>query len=205
MLHRHAISIDLLEDSYSLLLKQIFMLFKLQACLYSWENKVPLIAFTKDRCLTLFDNPLVDSLHTVYHEPKAEIMPSVEHLLAAVDIQKVIFLDTSAGVTTTLRPYWSEATRDRATVVQAVPDMLEIVPLGTSKGSGVEMLLDHLGSTAKEVMAIGDGENDVEMLELASLGIALSNGSEKAKAVANVIGASNDEDGVADAIYRYAF
>lgn len=63
-------SIDLLEDSYSLLLKQIFMLFKLQACLYSWENKVPLIAFTKDRCLTLFDNPLVDSLHTVYHEPK---------------------------------------------------------------------------------------------------------------------------------------
>lgn len=54
-------------------------------------------------------------------------------------------------------------------------------------------------------MAIGDGENDVEMLELASLGIALSNGSDKAKAVANVIGVSNDEDGVADAIYRYAF
>lgn len=54
-------------------------------------------------------------------------------------------------------------------------------------------------------MAIGDGENDIEMLELASLGIALSNGSEKTKAVANVIGPSNDEDGVADAIYRYAF
>lgn len=54
-------------------------------------------------------------------------------------------------------------------------------------------------------MAIGDGENDIEMLELAALGIALSNGSEKTKAVANVIGASNDEDGAADAIYRYAF
>ncbi|KAG2691911.1 hypothetical protein I3760_08G028000 [Carya illinoinensis] len=114
----------------------------LQACLYSWENKIPLIAFTKDRCLTLFNHSLVDSVHTIYHEPKAEIMPSVEHLLAAADIQ---------------------------------------------------------------VMAIGDGENDVEMLELASLGVALSNGSEKTKAVANVIGDSNDEDGVADAIYRYAF
>lgn len=54
-------------------------------------------------------------------------------------------------------------------------------------------------------MAIGDGENDIEMLELASLGVALSNGSETSKAVANVIGASNDEDGAADAIYRYAF
>lgn len=54
-------------------------------------------------------------------------------------------------------------------------------------------------------MAIGDGENDIEMMQLASLGVALSNGCEKTKAAANVIGASNDEDGVADAIYRYAF
>ncbi|KAJ7965915.1 haloacid dehalogenase-like hydrolase family protein [Quillaja saponaria] len=176
-----------------------------EACVYSSENKVPIIAFSEDRCLTLFDHPLVDSVHTIYHEPKAEIVPSVEHLLASVDIQKMIFVDTAEGVANTLRPYWSDATRNRANVVQAVPDMLEIVPPGTSKGSGVKMLLDHLGITAKEIMAIGDGENDVEMLELASLGVALSNGSNKAKSVANVIGSSNDEDGVAEAIYRYAF
>lgn len=176
-----------------------------EACLYSLENKVPLIAFCEGRCLTLFHDPLVDSLHTIYHEPKAEVMPSVEHLLASSEIQKMIFLDTAEKVADTLRPYWSDATKGRATVVQAVPDMLEIVPLGTSKGNGVKVLLDHLGVTAKEIMAIGDGENDMEMLDLASLGIALSNGSEKTKAVANVIGLSNDEDGVADAIYRYAF
>ncbi|XP_029127449.1 endoribonuclease YBEY, chloroplastic-like isoform X2 [Cajanus cajan] len=176
-----------------------------EACLYSLESKVPLIAFCEGRCLTLFHDPLVDSLHTIYHEPKAEVMPSVEHLLASASIQKILFLDTAQGVADTLRPYWSDATKGRATVVQAVPDILEIVPLGTSKGNGVKLLLDHLGVTAKEIMAIGDGENDVEMLELASLGIALNNGSEKTKAVANVIGLSNDEDGVADAIYRYAF
>ncbi|XP_031275163.1 endoribonuclease YBEY, chloroplastic-like isoform X1 [Pistacia vera] len=176
-----------------------------EACQYSWEHKIPVIAFSEGRCLTLFDHPLVDALHTIYHEAKAEVMPSIEHLLAAADIQKVILLDTAEGVSTTIRPYWSEATRGRANVVQAVPDMLEIVPAGTSKGSGVRMLLDHLGISAKEIMAIGDGENDTEMLELASLGVALSNGSEKTKAVANVIGVSNDEDGVADAIYRYAF
>ncbi|RDX78357.1 Sugar phosphatase YidA, partial [Mucuna pruriens] len=175
------------------------------ACLYSLECKVPLIAFCEGRCLTLFHDPLVDSLHTIYHEPKAEVMPSVEHLLASGDIQKMIFLDTDDRVANTLRPYWADATKGRASVVQAVPDTLEIVPLGTSKGNGVKVLLDHLGVTAKEIMAIGDGENDIEMLELASLGIALSNGSEKAKAVANVIGLSNDEDGAADAIYRYAF
>lgn len=63
----------------------------------------------------------------------------------------MIFMDTVEGVATTLRPYWSEATRDRAAVVQSQPDMLEVVPPGTSKGSGVKLLLDHLGITPKEV------------------------------------------------------
>ncbi|CAL9187207.1 endoribonuclease YBEY, chloroplastic [Musa acuminata AAA Group] len=176
-----------------------------EALLYSLEHEVPLIAFSQDQCFTLFDHPLVDSLHTVYHEPKAEIMSSVEHLLAAAEVQKLLFFDTAEGVSTTLRPYWAEAIMGRAEVVQAQPDMLEIVPAGTSKGNGVQMLLNHLGISEKEIMAIGDGENDIEMLQLASLGIALANGSEKTKAVADVIGACNDEDGVAKAIYEYVF
>ena len=56
-----------------------------------------------------------------------------------------------------------------------------------------------------QIMAIGDGENDIVMLELASLGIALGNGPEKTKDVADVIGASNDEGGATNAIYRCAF
>lgn len=176
-----------------------------ETCLYSLEHGIPLIAFSQDRCLTLFDHPLVDSLHTTYNEPKAEIISSVDQLIAEADIQKVIFMDTTEGVSSVIRPYWSEATGDRASVVQAQSDMLEIVPPGTSKGNGVKMLLNHLGASPSEIMAIGDGENDIEMLELASFGVAMSNGAEKTKAVADVIGVSNDEDGVADAIYRYAF
>ncbi|KAF9681074.1 hypothetical protein SADUNF_Sadunf06G0187700 [Salix dunnii] len=79
-----------------------------------------------------------------------------------------------------------EANGGRASVVQAGPNMLEIVLPGTSKGSGVKATLDHLGVTAKEIRA------DL-MPELASPGIALGNGSEKTKAAADVIGASNDE------------
>ncbi|KAK1285107.1 hypothetical protein QJS10_CPB20g00575 [Acorus calamus] len=176
-----------------------------EAFMYSLEHNIPLVAFSQDRCLTLFDHPLIDSLHTIYHEPKAEVMPSVDHLVASIDIQKLLFYDTIEGINTTLRPYWAEVVSGRASVIQAQPDMLEIVPPGTSKGNGVTMLLDHFGITAKEIMAIGDGENDVEMLQIASLGVALSNGSGKAKAVADVIGVSNDEDGVAEAIYKYAF
>jgi hypothetical protein len=53
-------------------------------------------------------------------------------------------------------------------------------------------------------MAIGDGENDREMLQLAGLGIALANGHKSSKEVADIIGSSNDDDGVASAIYQNA-
>lgn len=83
-------------------------------------------------------------------------------------IQKVIFMDTAEGVATTLRPYWSGAIRDRAAVVQAQPDMLEIVPPGTSKGSGVKLLLDHLGVTPKEVRT-KDQQNYVNMFSVCAI------------------------------------
>lgn len=78
-------------------------------------------------------------------------MAIVIHGATPPSLQKLLFLDTAEGVASTLRPYWAEATADRASVVQAQPDMLEIVPPGTSKGSGVQILLDHLGATPDEV------------------------------------------------------
>ncbi|KAM0868918.1 hypothetical protein ACQ4PT_040983 [Festuca glaucescens] len=176
-----------------------------EAFLYSLEHRIPLVGFSQDRCFSMFEDPLVDSLHDVYHEPKAEIVSSIDQLLGTAEIQKLVFIGTSEGISSTLRPYWTNAIEERAGIVQAQPDMLELVPPATSKGSGVKILLDHLCISTDEVMAIGDGENDIEMLQLASLGVALANGAEKTKAVANVIGAANDEDGVAQAIYDYAF
>lgn len=176
-----------------------------EAFLYSLEHQVPLAAFSQDRIVTLFDHPLIDALHTVYFEPKAEVMPSVEYLLSSVNVQKLLFVDTAENVRNILRPHWSLATAGRARVVQALPEMLEILPSGASKGDGVRKLLDHLGANIDEVMAIGDGENDVEMLKLVRWGVVMSNGSDEAKSVADAIVSSNDEDGVADAIYRYVF
>lgn len=46
---------------------------------------------------------------------------------------------------------------------------MQVLPLGASKGNGVAWLLDHLGVDATHVMAMGDGENDVEMLQLAGV------------------------------------
>lgn len=56
----------------------------MQACLFSWENKVPLIAFSEGRCLTLFDHPLVDSLHAVYQEPKVRSIIHLSHTISFI-------------------------------------------------------------------------------------------------------------------------
>lgn len=50
-----------------------------------------------------------------------------------------------------LRPHWTLAVNGRATVVQALPEMMEILPAGASKGTGVQRLLDHLGVPIDQV------------------------------------------------------
>lgn len=170
---------------------------------FAEEHQVALIGFSGDRCVTLFDHPKVQALHAIYYEPKAEVLPSIGDLLLQAPISKLLFYDTPEGVRDFIRPHWAAAVGGRATLTQAVPDMLEILPHGASKGAGVQILLDHLGVRPDEVMAIGDGENDIEMLQLAGLGVAMANGAARTLAAANATVASNDDDGVAEAVERF--
>jgi Cof subfamily protein (haloacid dehalogenase superfamily) len=78
-----------------------------------------------------------------------------------------------------------------------LPEMLEVMPKGVSKLSAVKRLSDMLGIQLSEVMTFGDGNNDVEMLEGAGLGVTMENGSDLAKASANLTIASCDENGPA--------
>jgi hypothetical protein len=81
--------------------------------------------------------------------------------------------------------------------------MLEVLPPNGSKGDALRVLLDELNIPAEQVMALGDGENDIEMLQLAGIGVAVGNASPLLKAVADQVVASNDDDGVAEAIERF--
>lgn len=82
---------------------------------------------------------------------------------------------------------------------------IEVMNKEVSKGNAVKFLMDALNIDSSQVIAIGDNENDVSMFKVAGLSIAMANGDEIAKKQAHVITASNDEDGVAQAIERYVF
>jgi Cof subfamily protein (haloacid dehalogenase superfamily) len=76
----------------------------------------------------------------------------------------------------------------------------EINSKGVSKGRAVEELAKELGINIKEVICIGDGGNDIEMLKRAGLSVVMENGMEHVKAMADYITDSNNNSGVAKAI-----
>lgn len=83
--------------------------------------------------------------------------------------------------------------------------ILEAMPVGADKGQTLKFLVEQLGIERSEVMAIGDGNNDVEMLGYAGIGVAMANGTEAAKNSAKYITDTNENDGVAKVIYKYVF
>ena len=80
---------------------------------------------------------------------------------------------------------------------------LEICPATITKATALKALQAHYGIDSSQTIAIGDNYNDLAMLESAGLGIAMANAPDVVKMKSRATTASNDEDGVAQAIERY--
>ncbi|WP_066252079.1 Cof-type HAD-IIB family hydrolase [Neobacillus drentensis] len=75
--------------------------------------------------------------------------------------------------------------------------VIEIIKVGLNKAVGLKKASDFYGIPSDRVVAFGDEDNDLEMLEYAGHGIAMGNAIEKVKNIANDVTLSNEEDGVA--------
>jgi Cof subfamily protein (haloacid dehalogenase superfamily) len=81
--------------------------------------------------------------------------------------------------------------------------LVEVVPLGISKATGVEEVARPLGITAEDVVAFGDMPNDVPMLRWAGLGVAMGNADPAAMEAADEVTAPNTDDGLARVLERW--
>jgi len=151
-----------------------------------------------------YREPAPKNVHDVV--PARDFIPSegisIVEALDHVPIHKMLVIDEVHRIQE-LRPRLTEHLGNEATIVQALDTMLEILPIGASKGDGVERALSSIGVDWSEVVAVGDAENDREMLMRAGVGVAMGNAKADIKAIANEIVASNDEDGVVEAINRF--
>lgn len=82
---------------------------------------------------------------------------------------------------------------------------LELSVKGVTKASGMREVCDLFGVSMSEVIAMGDSDNDVKLLQAAGFGVAMGNSFESVKAVADAVTETNNEDGVAKAIQKYVF
>lgn len=89
-------------------------------------------------------------------------------------------------------------------ITSSWPDNLELVPTGINKGYALAELAGKLKIPRAQVMAIGDFENDLDMIEYAGLGVAMENGTENVKRAAQYITLDNQANGVAAAIRKFA-
>lgn len=94
-------------------------------------------------------------------------------------------------------------TLEDVTLTTSVPNNAEINAAGVNKADGLAHLCAHLGISMQEVMAIGDGDNDLQMLQAVGLSVAPANALQTCLDIAVYHTARNDQDGVAQAIERF--
>lgn len=93
--------------------------------------------------------------------------------------------------------------KDKMGVFRSEPYFLELVPKGIDKAQSLSVLLKEIGLAKEEMIAIGDGFNDLSMIQYAGLGIAMANAQPIVRENADFITLSNDEDGVAYAVEKF--
>lgn len=176
-----------------------------QVITYAEDRGFTMIAYSGGSILMRAVNEAGRRLTVSYHEPEPEGIGSLQNILGEMPVHKLVAIKSGEErAVNALRWQLSMQLDGKARLVQAqIPDMLEILPPGASKGKTMRTLVKEMGVGIHEVMAIGDGENDLEMIEAAGIGVAMENAAQAVKDVAQFVTLSNDADGVAHAIEKY--
>lgn len=173
------------------------------------EDGLAAVAFVdRTRCAAIRPHPRITELHEKYWEPQAELHASVDALVAAYDrVNKLILMAEPEDITGVVKPRVQALLAELgggAQTVQAVPDMLEVCPQGANKAPALARLAEAMGLDLElDVVAIGDGDNDLEMVRAAGFGVAMGNARPAVLGAAQAVVASNDEEGVAEALEKF--
>lgn len=146
-----------------------------------------------------------DLLHHLLGAPAA-LVDSFSPLLEDTDAHppiKVIAFNHGLPNDIDLLPEYQRRFTPPLTITRTHEWLVEATAPGVDKGSGLRRLCNLLGVDIRRVMAIGDSDNDIPMLEAAGFAVAMGNAGEHVKAVADWVAPTIDEDGAAVALQRW--
>jgi hypothetical protein len=135
------------------------------------------------------------------YSPIAQLVIAVDdlHALLSGEPMKLIVV-AEEGQATQVNKLLKARFDGRLRIVRSFECFVEGTSLAASKGQALAFLAAKLGVTQAETMAIGDQDNDADMVAWAGLGVAMGNASPAVKARANYVAPPFDEDGVAEAV-----
>eukprot|EP00550_Attheya_septentrionalis_P004286 CAMPEP_0198297914 /NCGR_PEP_ID=MMETSP1449-20131203/38848_1 /TAXON_ID=420275 /ORGANISM="Attheya septentrionalis, Strain CCMP2084" /LENGTH=531 /DNA_ID=CAMNT_0043999019 /DNA_START=181 /DNA_END=1776 /DNA_ORIENTATION=- len=180
------------------------------------EYGVSVVGYDGDDLYTTEQTESVIELHEFYGEPLPILLRSTEDANSVLKLQdhtpgmhKLLLMhDDTELLSNVVRPQLEALAEEcGATVTQAIPTMLEWLPAGCSKAMGVTKLCDALGIVVSdELLALGDAENDAEMLQIAAIGVAMANACPIAKTSSDIVmNETNCQGGAGAAMELYSY
>ncbi|MDR0899638.1 MAG: Cof-type HAD-IIB family hydrolase [Lactobacillaceae bacterium] len=140
-----------------------------------------------------FENQLIHMPLTIF-EDKADF-PIDEYIKGIMTDDKEIIDERSQLI--------PESWNGKVNVIRSTANNLEFVNPNVSKGNALKQLANHLNIDLSDTMAIGDQQNDFSMIEAAGIGVAMGNGIDAVKEIAQFVTETNDDSGVSIAIEKY--
>lgn len=156
--------------------------------------------YTPDDILTDAPPGPLDAVLAAYHETPLRRVAALDARPAALPAPAKLLVTGAPERLAALRAAVTPPLAGLTRIITTTPDFLEFFSLRASKGIALEAVTARLGLRREEVLAIGDGENDIALLEAAGTAVAMGNAVPALRAHATATTASNDADGVALAI-----
>ncbi len=180
-------------------LKEIYAYFDLHKINYYAEANSGI--YTSDSCLNFFDN-LIDQLEN--EQIKESLNYFKSHMISGEDlfrddVNKISFLGSNHSFFEIEKHFGSKYELFDFIVPIFGDNSGEISIKGTDKVVGIKLIMEHYNCEHKHTIAVGDGNNDISMLNFVHYGVAMGNATEKLKAVANYVSDDVNEDGLAKA------
>ena len=167
------------------------------------KNRVDFLTYDGEVILTSNEeNPYAKIESGINHLRLHQL--EIDEFFARVDfaVPKFLFVDDGDYLASG-EPKVKAALGKNFSVYRSEPYFLEILPQGVDKAQSLERLLEVTGIKREEMIACGDGYNDLSMIKFAGLGVAMENGVLPVRKAADYITASNNEDGVGLVVEKF--
>lgn len=167
------------------------------------EERVGILTYSEDGT-TLYTNQSDSPYAKLEQKINHMEICQVDDMAAGINYQVPKFLMIDDGdFLAMVEPRVKAAMGKNYSVYRSEPFFLEILPRGIDKAASLERLLSVIGLSREQMIACGDGYNDLTMIKYAGLGVAMENAVLPVRKAADFITYSNNDDGVAHVVEKF--